>query len=221
MELLCNVCLLLSKIVGLYSLVLIIRIIVSWILFFNRQNSWRSGYGSYGYNQNYQKKDTLSEVDAALGKVCDPYLNWFKRFKAFQRSNLDFTPVLGFVVLSLVKNILLYIGQTGHVSLWLFLAVIVDGIWSSIISFVWTILLILLIVRLLLGKGNSAQAYNTINSLDSILEGPVGKVYKLFYKNKNFVNDEKLVLVSLVFYGALYFVAKACVSYLVTFLCRL
>ena len=82
------------------------------------------------------------------------------------------------------------------------------------------LLLILLIVRFFLGRSTTPGADNLINSIDPILDAPVGRVYKIFFR-KTRVDDQKLVLTSIIFYAVIYFALKFGIQALVKFLIKL
>ncbi len=218
MEFVQGICGFLASLLGLYSAVIFVRIIISWILLFSRQNGWRSGNGGYGYNQeNYNQPTGLAKVDQVLGKICDPFLNMFRGVKSLRRSRVDFTPLLALVVLSIVRSLLSMFAQYGKISIWTVIAVIISGLWNSFFSLLLFILIVLLIIRLIATNKTTTSAYNVINALDPILDSPVGFVYKLFYKGKR-VDDKKVVITSLIFYAVLFFLLRWGVSALVNFL---
>jgi len=218
MEFLQGLCSFLSGLLGLYSTVIFIRIIISWVLLFSRQNGWRSGNGGYGYNQeNPNKPSGLAKVDQVLGRICDPFLNLFRGFKSLRRSRVDFTPLLALVVLNIVKSLLSMFAQYGKISLWTVIAVIISGLWNSFFSFLLFLLIVLLIVRLVLTNKTTSSAYNAMNAIDPILDGPVGFVYKFFYKGRK-VDDKKVVITALIFYAVLFLLLRWGVSALVNFL---
>ena len=140
--------------------------------------------------------------------------------KALRKSFLDFSPLLALVLLNLVKSILSLIARVENVTVWLVLAIVLEGLWSSLISFLLILLLILLIVRFFVGRSGSPSADNIINSIDPILDAPVGRVYKLFFRKER-VDDQKLVLASIIFYAVIYFALKFGVQALVNLLVSL
>lgn len=216
-----GICSLISWCVGLYSTIIVIRVILSWILMFSRRNGWRSGYGGYGYGQEQpQEPSTLETVDSILGKLTDPYLSKFDKLTSLKRGSIDFSPLAALVVLSLIRSIFNVIAHAGSITLWLVFAIVIEGIWT-LVSFVMVIMLILMVVRLLVGKGNSYQSNSLVDFIDPIIDAPVGKVYKMFFRKKGQVDDQKLVLTSLILYFILYVVLKAVESGLVNLLLRL
>ena len=218
MEFIQGICSLLAWILGIYSTVILIRIIVSWILLFSRQSSWRAGYGYDQENQN--NSGTLVTVDSILGKICDPYLHLFSGVKSLRRSNIDLTPLLALVLLNFVRSILSMFASVGEISLWTILAILIDGIWHSFFTFILVALIILLIIRLALGQSNTPGANNWINTLDPILDSSVSRVYKLFFKGKQ-VEDRKVIIASIIFYVVILLAAKWAVNMLINFLLKL
>ena len=214
MRFLQGMCSFIAGILGIYSAVIIIRIIVSWVVLFTRRNGWGSAQDAPDYTS------ALSTVDTVLGKICDPYLNLFSGVRSLRKPNIDLTPLLAFVILNLVRSILSMFAQIGSLTLWTLLAIIVDGIWSSLISFLMIVLIILLIVRLIVGSSHNPTSNNWVNFIDPIIDSPVSFVYRLFF-GKRKVDDQKVVIASLIFYIILYGLLKWGESALVDFLISL
>ena len=189
-----SMCSFIASILGIYSTVLIIRIIISWFRVLNGRNGWRI---------SDQQPSALENIDTILGKICDPYLNLFRGAKGLRRGNMDFTPLLAFVVLNLVRSILSLIGEATSFTLWTILAIIVNGLWSSMFSFLLILLIILLIVRLVIGNSRNPSSNNWINTIDPLIDSPVSFIYRLFYNNRK-VDDQKVVITALIFYVVLY-----------------
>lgn len=206
----------LAWLVGVYSTVIVIRVLVSWIRTFTRRNQ----YNGFSYSDPNQNPSVVDTVDEILGKIADPYLGLFTRVTSLRRGSVDFTPLLALVMLNLAKSILSIIAQAGSITLWLVLAIIVRGLWT-VISFVMVFMLILLVIRFFVGRGNGMQTSGMIDFLDPILDIPVGKVYKVFYRKKGQVDDQKLVLTSLIVYFILYLVLNAVETGLVNLLLSL
>lgn len=214
MRFLQGMCSFIAGILGIYSAVIIIRIIVSWVVLLTRRNGWGSAQDAPDYTS------ALSTVDTVLGKICDPYLNLFSGVRSLRKPNIDLTPLLAFVILNLVRSILSMFAQIGSLTLWTLLAIIVDGIWSSLISFLMIVLIILLIVRLIVGSSHNPTSNNWVNFIDPIIDSPVSFVYRLFF-GKRKVDDQKVVIASLIFYIILYGLLKWGESALVDFLISL
>lgn len=222
MEFFKGVCSFLAGLAGLYSFLIVVRIILSWIVGFSRMNGWRSGYGGYGYaNGNGAGPSGVEKASDVIGRIVDPYLNLFKGITSLRRSRVDFTPVVALIVLNLIQSLLEMVARTGRVSIGVLLAIAVQGLWSSLFAYLFVFLIILLMVRYFLGRSPSYQAQNWVNAIDPILDGPVKRVYKLFFNKKANPDDQKLVLASIVFYLIIFIALKIGVGLLVDFLVSL
>ncbi len=77
------------KLADAYTMILFVYVIMSWIP--NRQG-------------------IIADIETVLGKVCDPYLNLFRRFIPPIGGMIDVTPIFALIVLQflvrLVVNIL-------------------------------------------------------------------------------------------------------------------
>jgi YggT family protein len=219
MEFVRNVCSILASLIGIYSLIIVVRIIFSWIDNIQRANAWRNGYNSYnGYNQ---QSSTLSSISNFLGKLVDPYLNLFKGITSLRRSHLDLTPLVAIIVLNLFQSIFNIVAISGRITIGVILALIVNLAWGSFFSYILFFLIVLLIIRYFIGRSNSYKAQNWLNAIDPIINSPVQKVYKIFFAKKGESDDQKVVLVSLVFYIIIFVICKFAVSWLVSFLASL
>ena len=215
-----GICSFIASVLGIYSTLLIIRIVISWFLVFSGRNGWRTS-GGYGQEDNNGRQPSgLETADNILGRICDPYLNMFRGVKSLRRSNVDFTPLLAFVVLNLVRSILGLIADTSNFTVWTILAIIIDGLWSSMVSFLMILLIVLLVIRLIVSSSRNPSSDNWLNTIDPIIDSPVSFVYRLFYNRKK-VDDRKVVITSLVFYAVLYAALSWCISALVKFLISL
>lgn len=217
MEFFKGLCSFLAGLLGLYSFLIVVRIILSWIVGFSKMNGWRSGYPN-GSNDGPVGVEKAAD---AIGRIVDPYLNMFKGLSSLRRSRVDFTPVVALIVLNLVQSLLEMVAQTGKVSIGVLLAIAVQGLWGSLFAYLFVFLIILLVVRYFLGRSPSYQAQNWVNAIDPILDGPVKRVYKLFFNKKANPDDQKLVLASIVFYLIIFIALKIGVGFLVDFLVSL
>ncbi len=215
MEFVRKVCSILANLVGIYSLLIVIRIIFSWIDNIQRANAWRNGYNFQGQNS------TISKISKALGSFIDPYLNLFKGITSLRRTHLDLTPLVAIMVLNLFQSIFNIVAISGRITIGVILALIVSLAWDSFFSYILFFLIVLLIIRFFVGRSNSYKAQNWLNAIDPIINSPVQKVYKIFFAKKGESDDQKIVLVSLIFYVVIFVVLKLAVSWLVSFLVSL
>jgi len=188
---------LLAKLIGIYSVFIWIRIILSWI---------RS------------PQIQTNELYGLLCSVTDPFLNIFKPKNYVGR--LDFSPLFALMVLNTVKTILEMIYVYKKITLWLVLAVVISNLWSYIFRYIFLIVIIMLVVRIFVSKSAGEQSQMWLNTIDRNLNAPVGVVFRLFYSNRS-VSDQTLVIASLVFYGVIYIGLKFGIQALTNFLLTL
>jgi YggT family protein len=151
----------LSAVLSAYMILLLIRIMLTW--FRTAQNG---------------------QVYRYLSSVTDPYLNWFRRFSGLRFGMIDFSPIVAFVILGFVINILNSIATYGTISFGIILALLINGIWS-IISFIIILLMILSIIRLLGATvARSGFIAQMSAGIESIIEPVTSWVRKTIFRNK-------------------------------------
>lgn len=189
-----------AALISLYSLLIWIRIILTWVRL-----------------PNQSRENPLTHY---LSKIVDPYLSWFKGITALKRSNLDLTPLVAVAVLSVVQSVLRLFGSYGKITLSMILALILNTFWSFLISPILWFIMALLAIRLYFcyKRGPNTLAY--IRMLDSLVSGVMNWVQRLLYKDKA-IHDRQLVLSSLIFFIAVYFASSALLKLAVTALMRL
>ncbi len=185
----------LAALISLYSLLIWVRIVLTWIRI----------PGQSGGNP-------LSHF---LGKIVDPYLNWFKGISTLRRSNIDLTPLIALAVLSVVQSILRLFGSYGKITVGMVFALILNTLWSFLLSPILWFVMALLGVRLYFcyKRGPNTIAY--IKMVDSLVDGVLNWVQRLFYKDKT-INDRQLVLTSLIFFVVVYLGSSALIRVLVS-----
>ncbi len=114
----------LASLASLYSLVCLVRILFTWIP-----------------GLEYSMAGRL------LGRICDPFLDWFRRFSWTRVGVADFSPILALATLSAATMIFSSIGTTGRISLLVIILILVQVIWSFL-SFLLNILILFLFIRL-------------------------------------------------------------------------
>lgn len=186
-----------AKLIGIYSMLIWIRIILSWI----RSPQLQS-----------------NEVYIFLCSVTDPFLNIFKPKNYAGR--IDFSPLFALMILNTVKTVLEMIYTYNKITLWLVLAVLINNLWGYIFRYIFLIVIIMLVVRIFVSRSSTEQSQMWLNVIDRNLNAPVGLVFRLFYSNKQ-VSDQTLVITSLIFYGAIYIGLKFGIQALTKFLLTL
>lgn len=134
-----------SALLQVYTLLLIIRIVLTWV-----------------------SMDHGHPVLRILHGVCDPYLNWFRRFRFLVLGGLDFSPLAALLVVNFASSLARYISMEGQLTLGIGLAILVQLLWGAA-AFFFLLLAILSLVRFLAIQfrwgGQAIWAY-----LDAILQ---------------------------------------------------
>lgn len=188
---------LLAGLISLYTLLCFIRIILTWIP-----------------NLNYSK------VGRFFSQVCDPYMNYFRRFRFLRFGNIDFSPILSLGLLVAVSNIFTNIATTGRLGVGYILASIVSVAWSIVASVIGFLLILLVIrlVALFINKGSSSSFWYT---LDNTLNPVVYKVAGIFRGKNNFMTQNTAYIITIVVLLVLRFAGGFVFSLITGILARL
>jgi YggT family protein len=162
-----------SGIISVYMLLLCVRLILSWF-----------AGADFGGPMIF------------LRSVCDPYLNWWRRFRIFKKSPLDFSPILALAFLSLVRGIFGEWSRWGTISLGIILALIVSSLWS-LVSMILGFLIIILILRFIAFLGN----FNTYSPfwrfIDFIAQPIMFRICRILFPSR-IISYAARIIVSLV-----------------------
>mgnify|MGYP003312595474 CR=1 FL=1 len=187
---------LLAAAISLYTMMCFVRIILTWIPSLN--------YSKFGH---------------FMATLCDPYMNYFRRFRFLRLGNIDFSPILSLGLLVAVSNILSNIAMTGRLGVGYLLASVVSVLWSlisSVIGFL-IILLIIRLVALFLSKGGNSLWY----SLDSTLNPVVYKLAGIFRGRNTFMTQKTAYIITIVALFIARLVGGILFSVIVTLLMRI
>jgi len=135
-----------SGIVTVYSFIIIFRILITWFRGFDT-----GGVGRF------------------LSAIADPYLNLFRGIRFLHMGTLDFSPVLGIMLLQVLASILRYLALTGVISPLVILAAVALAIWQTVFSILvfFGILAVVRFAGILFMRGPAPGFFFV---LDSILE---------------------------------------------------
>ena len=125
-----------------------------------------------------------TKVTFYLKKVCDPYLNLFRKIRFLHIANIDFTPALALGILAVVSNLLNSIVANGAFKLGATLGSLIQLVWS-IASSVITFFNIIIALRLIVCALNKDHTSGIWNQLDKVIY-PVQKRVIALFKNKTF-----------------------------------
>jgi len=112
-----------ASILGFYSLIIIIRIILTW-------------FAHVRYSKPVQ----------ILSMLTDPYLNWWKSKLNLRAGVLDLSPVVAMAALSVLQTLCSTIAFQGRISLGVILLVLLSA-FRSVVSFILGFCLVVLVLR--------------------------------------------------------------------------
>lgn len=181
------------QIINVYLFLCFVKILLSWVP--------SAAYSSFG---------------RMLSSICDPYLNWFRRFRFTRIGMVDFSPILSLGILSITAQLITSLLATGTISLWAVFVSIIQLIWSFV-GFVFNLLIIFLIVRLVYDIFGSSSSSPFWYNLDRFLSPVIAKVTG-FFPQKPLQYRTRLILTILIilllrialglFFGSLLFQFK-------------
>jgi len=135
---------LLTMFVGIYSLLIIIRIMLTW-------------FSNAPYGRPVQ----------ILAAITDPYLDWWRQKLNLRAGALDLSPIAAMAALSVIQTICSTMATQGRISLGIILAVCLSALWSAL-SFILGFCVVVLVLRFI-GYMCNSNMYSTFwRIIDSI-----------------------------------------------------
>ena len=159
----------LRQVINIYLFLCFIKILLSWVP--------SAAYSSFG---------------RVLSSICDPYLNWFRRFKFTQIGMVDFSPILSLGILSIAAQLISTLVATGSISLWGLAAAMIQLIWSFA-GFLLNSLLIFLVIRLIYDIFSSSNGSPFWYNLDRLLNPVISKATG-FFPQRNLSYRSRLII---------------------------
>jgi YggT family protein len=152
----------LGFVISAYSLLLFIRVILSWF-----------PGSAFSYSKPFQ----------VICGIADPYLFWFNRFSFLRVGRINFSPIVALVVLTIVTNIVFAIAQYGKITVGMILYLLLSVVWSAV-SFVLGFFIIVLLLRLI-AFGVRASMYTPFwQAIESISKPVMTGISSFLYKNR-------------------------------------
>jgi len=183
-----------SSVITVYSFVCLIRILLTWM-----------------------PQIDQSPAGRFVASLCDPFLNWFRRFSFTSVGMIDFSPILALGALSLGAMIFSTLASTGHITLGLILAGLVQILWSFV-SFFLNIMILFLAIRLIYDLVNRNGFSPFWTMLDRFLNHPISYVTGLFNRGRGVMGYRASLILTLVFMVVLRVGLDFAIRYLLVFL---
>ena len=152
----------LSTAVSLYSLLIVIRIVVTWF-----------------------SKPVMNEKPLEyLSKVTDPYLNWWRKKIKFTIGVLDFSPIAAVASLSLLQLFFSHLAVHGSISIGIILAALISAA-GSVVSFILWFLLVIIALRYFAHMTNRPINNNFWRIVDTISKPVISRVNNVVFQKKD------------------------------------
>lgn len=171
-----------ARLLEVYSFLIWVRIILSWIRPYPR-------VGSFTYY---------------IARIVDPYLNLFRSDKA-RIGMLDFSPIIAIGILSVVQSLLSVFGYYGFLTLGMILSSLILAFWTYGVSIFLFFSIMILIFRTIASFTHNPMMYASMNSLH--IMDPISNMVRKCFTNR-IPKDSTVSMISLVITVALYFVIK-------------
>ena len=185
----------LSSFLGLYSLLIFIRIILTWF-----DSTRHSAHAVF------------------LSRITDPYLNWWRKNLNLRVGILDLSPLAGIIALSVAQTICSTIVRQGRISLGVILAVCLSALWSAV-SFILGLCLIVLVLRFFAYLSNRDIYGIFWQTIDTISRPLLYRVNRIIF-GKKIINYMTSIVVSIAALAALWVFGGMGVRLLIGFLFR-
>ncbi len=195
MYILTKISMVLARLLRLYSLLIWIRIVMSWFV-----RSYREG-----------------SFSSFLAHIVDPYINAFRR-KEMTIGVLDFSPIIAIGIVSVLESIFAYFGNYGHLTFAWILAIAIQAFWSYGLSIYLSLLIILMIFRTIgsFSTNPMMAAYSRVTSgADSFIA-----MIKSFF-GSSYVSEKTVSIIGLVLSIMMYFGGKYLFGYLMRLALRI
>jgi len=181
---------------GIYSLLLFIRIIISW----------------FGGIPSSKPMDLLV-------RVTDPYLDWWRSHLNLRIGFLDFSALAAIVAVSVAQNILYSLSNSGVIKLGYVLAIILLSIWS-VVFFILGFFLVILILRLIAYLTNRNTYSPFWRVIDSISQPVLYRLNRIIF-GKRIAGYLKGIILSSLLLAALMIAGRFAVPALAGLLLKL
>ena len=181
----------LSSVLGIYSLLLVARIILTW----------------FGNNPH-------SGIVRFLSRITDPYLNWWRQRFNLRAGFLDLTPLAAMAALHVLQGIFSTIAAQGTISLGIMIAIILSAVWSML-SFLLGFSIIVLVIRLVGFLMNKEMVGTFWQIVDSISRPLMFRINRIIFRDRivNFITG---IAVSIGLLAVIWIIGRAVLMLIIT-----
>jgi YggT family protein len=149
---------LLGNLAGIYMLLIFFRVMLTWF-----------------------RGSSFGRPQEILGRITDPYLDWWRRFPFLRAGRFDLSPIAAMAALSLAQSIFSIIARYGRITAGIVLWIILSSLWSAA-SFVIGFFIVVLILRLIAYLSNQ-NIYNPFwRVIDAISQPVLYRITRIFFR---------------------------------------
>jgi YggT family protein len=149
---------LLENLAGIYMLLIFIRVMLTWFR--------GPGFG---------------RPQEILGRITDPYLDWWRRFPVLRAGRFDLSPIAAMAALSLAQNIFGIIARYGRITAGITLWIALSSLWSAA-AFIIGFFIVVLVLRLIAYLANQ-NIYNPFwRVVDAISQPVLYRITRFFFR---------------------------------------
>ncbi|MCQ2580160.1 MAG: YggT family protein [Treponemataceae bacterium] len=191
-----NILSLISLLVSVYTLLLFVRVILTWV-----PSMEYSKFGRF------------------LAEICDPFLNIFKKVRFLRAGNIDFTPMLAIGSLVIVSSVLQSIINSRRISVGVIIASVINLCWS-VISTVFVVFIVVVLIRLIvnfLNKDTDSQIWVQLDKMIS----PVAYHLSNMIFPKKYIKYQTVLIVTLIALVVCYFLLEFILLFIAGFFASL
>lgn len=164
----------LYTLLSVYSFMVFVRIILSWFPI-----------------------PQLVRVKEFLGRFVDPYLNQFRGITWLRFGMLDFSPVVGLILLNFIMQLTGRLAEASSITFGWVLSLLLTLIWSFI-SFMLNLLILLLVVRLVVSLINGG-GQSSWGNVDSMIYNLMARIVGLFTNRSVSFHAGLLITIAVLF----------------------
>ncbi len=188
-----SIALFLARLLEIYSFIIWIRIILSWVRPYPR-------VGSFTYY---------------MAKIVDPFLGLFRSSKA-RIGVLDFSPIIAIGILAVIQTLLSVYGMYGFLTLGIIVANVIYAFWTYGVSIFLFFSILMLIFRTIAAFTHNPMMYGMAGQFSD----PISNMVRRSFSNR-IPKDSTVALISLAINIALYFVLRQAFAMLASLALRI
>jgi YggT family protein len=150
--------------ISLYSLLIVVRIMMTW----------------FTYSPDQSEQRSFGQAGRIIEQLTEPYLNLFRGIPWLRTRTIDFSPLAALLTLQILSVIFLEFARRGRIAIGILLGVTVDALIGTV-TFLGTMIIIISVVRVIAFYLKISSLNQFWYSIDNLLQPMITPlVRKLF-----------------------------------------